>query len=171
MLSTKWKKRWFVLCDMVLYYYDDPNDVGILKGSLDLGTVTSITQEYRSKDEVYYELVGKTTGGEAATWDIKFMEDEPKAFSEMWKRKISRSCHCITGINAFPTDISINRHDVASKNASMLAGSFEVKRTNSGHIVEQRSVNAVRRLSMAPSNSGSFHKGGVAKKRASIFGL
>ena len=152
---------------MVLYYYDDPNDVGTLKGSLDLDSIRSITQESRAKDETHYELVGKTTDGEAATWAIKFVEDEPRAVVEMWKRKISRSCHYITGTNAFPTDIasgSAPRPALGNRNASML-GSFAGSHSKSGHASEVHSVNAVRRLSTATLE----HKGG-AKKRSSIFG-
>lgn len=169
LLSSKWKKRWFILCDMVLYYYDDPNDVGSLKGALDLGTVVSITEENK-KGDICYELKGKTTDGADATWDIRFIESDPKDVVEMWKRKISRSCNFITGTNVFPTDIVTPRPVLREKNASML-GSFELKRSANGQTTEQHSVNAVRRMSYATASSGSFHKGGVSKKnRASIFG-
>ena len=174
---------------MVLYYYDDPNDVSTLKGTMDLGTVTSITEEEK-KGDICYELCGKSAdgtlgeffsyrlliisytliSGEDATWVIRFLEDEPKDVEEMWKRKISRSCHYITGINAFPNDKGTTRPIIREKNSSML-GSFELKRTPSGQPTEQHSVNAVRRMSYAVSSgSSSFHKGGVSKKRASIFG-
>jgi hypothetical protein len=168
LLSSKWKRRWFVLCDMVLYYYDDPDDVGTLKGSLDLGTVTSIVQGApRAKDEVHYELIGKTTDGDAANWAIRFLEDDPRATQEMWKRKISRSCHYITGTNAFPVDEGV-RPPLGDKQSSMLGS---ISTAPGGRASEVRSVNAVRRMSHGPGNSsGSFNKGGVRQKRSSIFG-
>lgn len=108
--------------------------------------------------------------GEDANWVVRFLDDEPKTVEEMWKRKISRSCRYITGINAFPNDRGTTRPIIRENNSSML-GSFDVKRTPSGQQTELHSVNAVRRMSYAVSSgSNSFQKGGVAKKRASIFG-
>lgn len=171
MLTYKWKKRWFILCDMVLYYYDDPNDVSTLKGALDLSTVVSITEQNK-KGDICYELSGKTTSNEEAVWSVRFLDNDTNKVKEMWKRKISRSCHYITGSNAFPSDKDRRHQGVGDRNASML-GSFELTRTKSGHTTEHHSVNAVRRMSYATAGigSGSFHKGGVSKKRASIFGL
>ena len=67
---------------MVLYYYDDPDDVNTLKGALNLGSITSITEAVKS-NEICYELVGQTTEGSDATWDIRFVEEDAEKVVEM----------------------------------------------------------------------------------------
>lgn len=59
---------------MVLYYYDDPNDVSTLKGTLDLGTVTSISEEEK-KGDICYELFGKSVDGKQSRCGIYFCHD------------------------------------------------------------------------------------------------
>ena len=83
-----------MLISQTLYYFDDSNELNVLKGSIDCNSVTAITTE-TSKGESFYRISFGPGGKEH--WDIKFVEDEPTEIHAMWMRKISRSCKRIPG--------------------------------------------------------------------------
>lgn len=103
-MSASWKKRYFILADKKLYYFDDPAELNIVKGVIDCRSITSIKEEKTKGVEhfaIYY-------GSGKDKWNIKFEEDDDPSVVAMWKRKIARSCNCITAgaINVFASALN-----------------------------------------------------------------
>lgn len=99
MMSAAWKKRYFVLADKKLYYYDDPGELNVVKGVIDCNSVTSIKEE-KTKGVDHFTI---SYGSGKEKWEIKFADEDTPDVIEMWKRKIARSCDHIPagGTNVF----------------------------------------------------------------------
>lgn len=98
-MSATWKRRYVVLLEKRLLYFDDPAELNVLKGSIECAAITAIKEE-TIKGVNHFSIF---YGAGKEKWDIRFVEEDTPDIVAMWKRKISRSCSRLTsgGINAF----------------------------------------------------------------------
>lgn len=84
------KKRWVVLSDYRLSYYDSPTALHEHKGDINCAEVVSIVVETNKKDgEVWRINYGK---GGKENWVVKVDDEAPRYIKNMWMRKLIRSC-------------------------------------------------------------------------------
>ena len=88
MMSASWKKRYFILADKKLFYFDDPSELNVVKGAIDCSTISAIKAE-KTKGIEHFTIC---YGSGKDKWDIRFVDDDSLQVVKMWKRKISRSC-------------------------------------------------------------------------------
>lgn len=82
------KRRWVILLDGVLLYYEDQFTLNDCKGVLILDEVTSMTQ-INHKEGVAIVL---THGpNQSDNWTIMWDPNEPANINQMWERKLKRS--------------------------------------------------------------------------------
>jgi hypothetical protein len=93
MMSQSWKKRYFVLTDKKLYYFDSAAELNVVKGMIQCNTVTAIKSE-KTKGVDYFSI---SYGTGKDKWDVRFVEEDGRDVVDMWKRKMSRSCHVAAG--------------------------------------------------------------------------
>jgi hypothetical protein len=98
-LGSMWKRRYFVLCDRKLTYFDKIDEMQTVKKSADCKTVVSITSSSFKGDACFCIQFGTEASNKIAStdnrWTIRFVpEDSPQRVA-MWMRKISRSCELI----------------------------------------------------------------------------
>lgn len=107
LLSGAWKRRWFVLLNGQLQYYnselalDQPKNVVICKNVLSVSEETHkgrkcIKITYKSDNTENYWLLG---------WD----ENESKAVKDMWLRKLYRCCSALNDPNLSSLGMKINK--------------------------------------------------------------
>jgi len=90
MLSNAWKKRWFVLINGQLQYYNTDTALEVPKNIIPCADVTSIKEEtYKGRDGL---KISFKTGGSENSWIIDCDELEDKMIKLMWIRKIYRNC-------------------------------------------------------------------------------
>jgi hypothetical protein len=82
------KRRWMVLIDRMLVYYEDQYTLNGFKGALILEEVTSVVQEDR-KDGPALRLNYRGTGP-YDHWTIRWDTTEPLYIQRMWDRKLRR---------------------------------------------------------------------------------
>jgi hypothetical protein len=84
------KKRWVVLADYRLSYFEGPTALHENKGDINCADVVSIAVETSKKDgEVWRINFGK---GGKEHWVLKVDETAPPHIKAMWMRKLVRSC-------------------------------------------------------------------------------
>ena len=88
MMSSSWKKRYFILVEKKLHYFEDPAELNSTKGHINCCNVTSIKRD-KTKGIDHFTIF---YGSGKDKWDIRFVEEDTLDIVEMWKRKISRSC-------------------------------------------------------------------------------
>jgi hypothetical protein len=82
------KKRWMILLDRVLLYYEDQFTLNECKGVLICDDVTAIT-EVDSKAGVTLKLIHGDAPGD--NWIIRWDPSEPEEIQRMWDRKLRRA--------------------------------------------------------------------------------
>jgi hypothetical protein len=90
MIARDFKRRWMVLVDRLLLYYEDQYTLHHFKGALVLEDVISIVQEKR-KDGPALRLNCRTqSAGGLDHWTIRWDTSEPLHIQQMWERKLRR---------------------------------------------------------------------------------
>lgn len=84
------KKRWVVLADYKLYYFESPLTMHEIKGEINCADVTAITEETSKKDGAVWKISYGKGGKEH--WTVKVDGAEGPVVREMWWRKLCRSC-------------------------------------------------------------------------------
>lgn len=82
--ASKWVKRWVVLLDFKLTYYEGPMDMAKERGHILCDDILRINYD-GDYIEVFYG------DGEKDFWALRTVEDEPLQIQKMWLRKLLRS--------------------------------------------------------------------------------
>lgn len=99
MMSASWKKRYFILADKKLYYFEDPAELHVVKGVIECNLITAIKCEKTNKGVEHFTIA---YGSGKDKWDVRFLEEDGQDVVAMWKRKVSRSCRiAASGVDAF----------------------------------------------------------------------
>jgi hypothetical protein len=86
LFSSSFKRRWVMLVDYELSYYEDQFTLKDCKGKLSCAEIQSITP-----DDVKGVKCLKLTAGKEI-WQIYWDPQEPVEIQRMWNRKLIRSC-------------------------------------------------------------------------------
>jgi hypothetical protein len=97
----KYKRRWVILVDGVLSYYEDPFTLGERKGTLKLSEVSTVRNV--GADGKAIKLSHVKGDAECAPWTVAWDEDDSLFIRKMWARKLLR---CL------PDDVRRNISDV-----------------------------------------------------------
>jgi hypothetical protein len=82
------KRRWVILLDGVLLYYEDQYTLNDVKGVLILDEVTSVVPV---KHKEGMALVLSHGPGHNDNWTIMWDPNEPQLTNQMWERKLMRA--------------------------------------------------------------------------------
>jgi len=85
----QFKRRWMVLIDFKLSFYQDPFSLENLKGTLNCADVTAVEDE--NADDGSPTLVMYYGAGDDF-WTLKWDHTEPPYIRRMWREKILKSC-------------------------------------------------------------------------------
>jgi hypothetical protein len=90
LLSNAWKRRWFILINQTIVYYNSDLALEQAKNIIPCGDITAIKEDTfkgRKGLKIIYNVQGRESH-----WMVDFDENESKERKEMWLRKIKRSC-------------------------------------------------------------------------------
>jgi hypothetical protein len=98
-LGSIWKRRYFVLCDKKLMYFDKVDEMQSVKKTLDCKDVTSISSHNFKGDPCFCIHIGPESNHQSNhqndRWTVRFVSDDSPQRIAMWMRKITRSCESI----------------------------------------------------------------------------
>eukprot|EP01039_Chlorochromonas_danica_P004508 gene4508-4944_t len=88
LLSNAWKKRWFILVDDELTYYNSDLALDANKNTINCGDVTALTEDsYKGR---HAWKITFTVSGVESFWMLDFDESETAPIRAMWLRKLRR---------------------------------------------------------------------------------
>lgn len=89
-LSNAWKRRWFILHDDQLIYYNSELGLEASKNVINCRDVVSLKEDsYKGRHA--WKITFAVNGVESF-WMLDFDENESKSIKEMWLRKLRRCC-------------------------------------------------------------------------------
>jgi len=89
MSKGSWKKRWVILAEFKLSYYEGPFNLHEVKDTISCTDITSIVEEDTKKDG---KAIRISYGRGKDYWLLRWDTDAPEYVHKMWLRKLLRSC-------------------------------------------------------------------------------
>lgn len=89
LLSSAWKKRWFVLVNGELQYFNSEFNLELRKNAIDGTTITSIKEEAHKGRQA--TKISFSADGKESFWLLDFDENQSKLIQRLWQRRLLRS--------------------------------------------------------------------------------
>ena len=90
MTKGSMKRRWVILTDYTLHYFESPFSLHESKGEIQCAEVTSLVEETSKKDGCVWRICYGKAGREQ--WTVQVDPEAPPHIHRMWWRKLVRSC-------------------------------------------------------------------------------
>lgn len=123
LLSSAWKKRWFLLLDGELRYYNSDLGMENEKNIVPCRNVTAISEmECNGRNAMKIEF---TSEGKENFWCIDFDEETPQHIRRLWKRVLFRNCPQIpdpllASLGIAPRAVPLPQHKSSSQKKTAL---------------------------------------------------